>query len=173
MKKHLQIGFAALLFILGNTLIAEDCTPCDPAELHRELRAMYRAYRAAVNEAQANGYQCGSDPDYVDYGPLMTKLGNCADWTHVTWSALTVKKTWKCWRVRKIRARRRFWFTHHHFVYIEPRCGGTPIYFDPWTSGRPDVFIGDDLFDFSNGLFGAWIHYPLDVHQPGAPGRAP
>jgi hypothetical protein len=136
-----------------------------------ELRQIYALYDTAVANARATGYQFGDHPDYVDHGPIMAKVGNCADWAMVSWGAL-VGRTWHCWRIVKIRARKQFWFWHHNFVCLEPRCGGGPrIYLDPWSSGRPDVFIGK-AFPFGTGFFG-WIHYRLEFHQPGDTGRQP
>ena len=155
-----------------STPTANSCVPCTPAEQNAELERMYRLYRDAVNNARQVGYQCGSDPNYTDYGPLHAKVGNCADWAQVSWGAVVVY-TWKCWRVVRVRARHKWTIrSYHNFVYAEPRCGGDRVYFDPWQSGRPDVFVGD-AFSAGDGFWGGWIHYPVAEHAPGDPPRDP
>ena len=171
MNRIAYLYFILLVCLIPSGIMAEEkCEPCSPGQQNQELIQMYNLYRDAVNDARNTGYQCGSDPDYVDYGPLKTKPGNCADWARVSWGAL-VTRTWTCWKVVKVRARKQFRFLHHNFVYIEPKCGGPRIYLDPWDSGRPDVYVGD-AFPFGSGFLG-WIHYPVSTHNAGDSPRDP
>jgi hypothetical protein len=163
-----RIFYSAFFLVLlsgGSALAQSICDSCKELDMERqELALVYKLYRDAVNTARSNGYQCGSDPNYMDYGPGMARVGNCADWAFVSWEPLAAR-TWRCWKIVKVRARKQFWFWHHNFVYVEPRCGGGPrVYLDPWGTGRPDVFIGDQ-FPCSSGFLG-WIHYPLETHYP-------
>ena len=155
----------------ASTAARGECVPCSEADQKAEFDRMMDLYRAEVKQARDNGYQCGSDPNYSDPGLGYHKVGNCADWAATSWRAL-VRTTWKCWRVVKIRARHKFWATHHNFVYIVPKCGGKKIFFDPWMSGRPDTF-SEDVFKFTDGFWGLWMQYPLAEHAPGDPPRDP
>ena len=120
-----------------------NCRICTQAAMQAELNQMLALYRAAVTNARRQGgFQCKSDKNYFDPGrSILHRIfghgkkappGNCADWARVTWGAL-VTRTWNCWRVVKIRARRMFFKDSHNFVYITPRCGGGKrIIFDPY-----------------------------------------
>jgi hypothetical protein len=168
------LGAFFLLVGLGHpaTAHAEECQPCTQAQQKAEFDQMMDLYRKAIQNARDNGYQCGSDPNYSDPGDGKHKVGNCIDWAQTSWTALVVR-TWDCWHVVKIRARRKFSIrAYHHFVYIVPKCGGKKIYLDPWTSGRPDTY-SEDVFPFKTGFFSLWIHYPLDRHNAGDRPKSP
>ncbi len=146
-----------------------DCV-CTKEEEEAELQRMLDLYKDAVNNARATGYQAGNDPNYSDPGLGLHKVGNCADWQQVSWAAL-VPHTWKCWRVKQIRARQAWTlFGFHHFVKIEAVCSGRVLYLDPWKSGKPD-FWGPATFPCPDG--NGWYHTETITHQAGAEPRDP
>ncbi|HAB18045.1 MAG TPA: hypothetical protein PLX89_14845 [Verrucomicrobiota bacterium] len=141
---------------------------CTPSEEEAEFQTMLQLYTAAVNNARADGYQAGNDPGYSDPGLGFHRVGNCADWQQVAWAAL-VTRTWRCWRVQKIRARQHWTLrTFHHFVKLEAVCSGRIIFLDAWASGKPEYWEAA-AFPCLNG----WGHTVTHTHQPGAPGHDP
>ena len=166
----------SIIFMLGALLVvpsqAQECEPCSKEEQLREYQEILSLYRNAVEAARMAGFQCYVDEDYYDPGDGAHAPGNCADWQANTWNAL-VTRQWNCWTIIRIRARRKFTFfpiIYHHFVSLTPKCGGTRIYLDPWTTGTPNA-ADEDNFEFANGFFSWWTHYPQDRHPAGTPGR--
>ncbi len=129
---------------------------------------MLQLYADAVANARASGYQAADDKGYSDPGLGFHKVGNCADWQQVSWGAL-VTRTWRCWRVEKIRARQHWTLlTFHHFVRLTS-CSGRVVYLDPWGSGKPDHWEEKD-FPFNES---AWGHTTTHTHEPGDKPRDP
>lgn len=145
---------------------------CSKEEEQAELDFMISLFKDAVQNARSLGYQAGNDPGYSDPGLGFHKVGNCADWQQVSWSAI-VTRTWKCWNVFKIRARKHWTvFTFHHFVRLESVCSirKRNIYLDPWQSGNPD-FWDSQNFPFADGV--DWGHTVTKTHSAGAAPRDP
>jgi hypothetical protein len=140
--------------------------PCSVADEDAELASMLAHYADGVNSARANGYQAANDAGYSDPGLGFHNVGNCADWRHVSWSAL-VTRTWQCWQVEKIRAWRPL-LQFHHFVKITARCSGRVFYLDPWQTGNPDHWPAA-TFPFLSG----WSHTTTHTHAPDDPPRDP
>jgi len=143
---------------------------CTEAQEAAELQQMLALYSAEVTDRRAQGYQAGNDAGYSDPGLGFHAVGNCADWQQVSWSSL-VTRTWNCWRIQKIRARRHWTpFTFHHFVRLTAVGSGRIVYLDPWKSGNPDQFENAD-FEFRDGH--GWAHTETHTHQPGDSPRDP
>ena len=142
---------------------------CTKAEEDAELQSMLALYANDVANARANGYQAANDPGYSDPGLGFHSVGNCADWSQVSWSSL-VTRTWKCWHVQKIRARRHWTLcTFHHFVRIQS-CSGRVIFLDPWSSGTA-AWWEASAFPFAESA--GWSHSPTHTHQAGDSARDP
>ncbi|MEE9189259.1 MAG: hypothetical protein V3U16_00635 [Candidatus Neomarinimicrobiota bacterium] len=162
--------------ITGRTTIFDDLrngSLCTKEEEDAEFQRMLELYTNDVNNARApdgGNYQAGDDPGYSDPGLGLHKVGNCADWAQVSWSAL-VTRTWICWRVQKIRARQHWsLFSYHHFVRLEAKSSGRVIFLDPWKSGNPDWWEAND-FPFPDG--NGWAHTPTLTHKAGDKPRDP
>ncbi len=154
----------------GSPVTAPPTTPsaCTPAQEDAEMRQMLQYYALAVNNARATGYQAASDPGYSDPGIGFHKVGNCADWQMVSWGAI-VTRTWKCWKIEKIRARKHWTaLTFHHFVKIKALKSSRVFYLDPWQTGAPDHWPAA-TFPFSSG----WAHTTTHTHNAGDAGRDP
>jgi len=166
LKSHLRLAAASLLLLTALPALGAKCT-CTAAQEAAEWKKMQQLYEDAVKNARDSGYQCFNDPNYVDKGDGKHPVGNCADWAQVSWAALRVYK-WNCWKIVKIRARKKFtWWSYHHFVYVES-CSGTGYYLDPWKTGKADIWKKDD-FPVTTGFFGRWIFRPLVTQNPGDP----
>jgi len=146
---------------------------CTKDEEDAEFMLILEEYVKAVVNARAEeggDYQAANDMFYFDWGFGLHKVGNCADWAQVSWAAL-VTRTWKCWRVQKIRA-----FlggslgTYHHFVQLRAVCSGRIVFLDPWRTGNPDWWEASE-FPFPNHR--RWIHNPIRTHEAGDPPRDP
>ncbi|MAE08954.1 MAG: hypothetical protein CL661_09375 [Bacteroidetes bacterium] len=155
----------------------EECEPCSSEQAKKEFDKMKTLYINAVANAKSAGFLWGNHDDYDDSAWAILRgtntPGNCADWAGVVWRALA-SKTWNCWRIVKIRARRKFWFQHHNFVYIEPKCGGDRQFFDPWRDGLPTIYTEDNFKNTNRGFWGnapfsGWNFYPKGDHLPGSP----
>ncbi|MEO1860055.1 MAG: hypothetical protein ABGZ19_09180 [Verrucomicrobiales bacterium] len=143
---------------------------CSQAEEDAEFQQMIGFYTDAVNNARQTGYQAGNDAGYSDPGFGMHRVGNCADWQQVSWSAL-VTRVWKCWKIQQIRARRDYSvFSYHHFVRLEGTCSGRVVYLDPWNTGNPDKWEAAD-FPFEDG--NGWVHTDTHTHGAGDNPRDP
>lgn len=178
------------LCVTPSVVYADECEACTEEAREAELQEMLRLYREAVSDARKPGpfrFQCKSDPDYHDPGfSLWDRIagdneeppaGNCADWARLSWGAL-VSRTWQCWDVIKIQARRKFWFDFHNFVYLVPKCGGRRVFLDPYVSaddpnGQNVWDENDGPFWIGNGFTGAWTFHPQAGHEAGAAGVDP
>jgi hypothetical protein len=147
------------------------CQPCPDAQRQAEYDQMMRLYRDAIANCQGLGWQHGDDSGYYDPGGgAHTTPGICADWVEQSWGALATR-TWQCWSVYKIRARKRVPLAriYHHFLYLVPRCGGRKTFLDPWSHrAGPHVYSEDEFFA-ANGFFSWWTHQPLGRHRAGDP----
>ena len=169
-------GIGSIAPITGSTVIpptsgeTEDECPCTQAEEDAEFQQMIGFYSTAVQNARGpGGYQAANDPNYSDPGLGFHRVGNCADWRQVSWAAL-VTRTWRCWKIEKIRARQHWTiFGFHHFVKLES-CRGRVVYLDPWSTGNPDVAEAAD-FSFQDG--NGWAHTTTHTHEAGDAPRDP
>ncbi len=167
--QYLGITLVILSAFSYSALSRADDSSCDctKEECQREFDEIKLLFNKAIIEGN---FQCGDN--YSDPGDGLNEPGNCIDVANAVWAKLR-HKTWKCWRITKIRARKKWTLTYHHFVCIED-CDGNRWYLDAWKTGNTTPQKEKDFPFKSSGWFPfGWKHRPLNEHPPGSVGHIP
>lgn len=141
-----------------------ECERCSDDEQRREYDRIIDLCRYQITACENTlGFKHYDSEGYYDYG-IFHSPGNCADWAAAIWNMLK-SSTWNCWKIVKIRARKRWTLSFHNFIYIEPKCGGEKIYLDPfWTSGK---FVYTEEEFKKKGFYHGTVWATRGTHNPG------